>query len=662
MTILEKDHPNRMVFFFGQSACGRMVTVKIRNLIVKIKTFITKISLKSWLIGGGILAVALYGLVFFIPKDVRFSYATKTCVGQFVLMPNLERVDSSQFDIEFKDNISLGGLVLASKTTCFTPKTSPEAGNFTASVSPFGGWIARKQFHVAVPASPVAQVSDLVGKPISTVRPLKIKLTSIDIIHTYSLKIADQKAGCTEAAAELSCDIVPLNLSQGADYATTLYQVYKDSDKKVVEGTLQTLKPLTVTTASVAEGQTIYDKPTSFSFTFDQAVAGNDISLVSTTGDKTEDVPLKKDIQGQKVTVSFTELTREANYRLTIKQAIGENGSSLAVPVNISFQTSGGPKVTSVSAGSNSVSRNATIIVSLDQPIDASVDPATYAHSVGVTTTVRRQSDTQLAFTIQGGDCAAFNLIVDKGIKGGLNGEPSKEAWKFTSRTICGYSWTIGQSVQGRPIVAYSFGSGATTVLFTGGMHGSEPSGYATMLALAQYLRVYGNIVPADKRIVIVPNMNPDGIAANSRNNNQNVNIDRNFPTADWEASIVTASGTLPTGGGVTAGSEPETTALMTLTRQLQPRLEVSFHAQGALVGANKYADSTAIGDIYASTVGYATMYYDAEAVMGYPMTGEYEDWMGEAMGIPAILIELPTTSGNYLNSQLTALKKMLAI
>ena len=608
------------------------------------------------------LAVALYGLVFFIPKDVGFSYATNTCVGQFVLAPNLERVDSSRFDIEFKDTISLGGVVLASKTTCFTPKTSPEAGNFTASVSPFGGWIARKQFHVDVPASPVAQVSDLVGKPISTVQPLKIKLTSVDIIHTYSLKIANQKADCTEAAAELSCDIVPLKLNQGADYATTLYQVYKDSDKKVVEGTLQTLKPLTITAASVAEGQTIYDKPTSFSFTFDQAVANNDISLVKTTGDKTEDVPLKKDIQGQKVTVSFAELVREASYHLTMKQAIGENGSSLAGPVNLSFQTSGGPKVTSVSAGSNSISRGATIIVTLDQPIDATVDPATYAHAVGVATTVRRQSDTQLAFTIQGGDCAAFSLVVDKGVKGGLNGEPSKDAWKFNSRTICGYSWTIGQSVQGRPIVAYSFGSGATTVLFTGGMHGSEPSGYATMLAWAQYLRVYGNIVPADKRIVIVPNMNPDGIAANSRNNNQNVNIDRNFPTADWEASIVTASGTLPTGGGVTAGSEPETAALMTLTRQLQPRLEVSFHAQGALVGANKYADSTAIGDMYANTVGYATMYYDAEAVMGYPMTGEYEDWMGEAMGIPAILIELPTTSGNYLNSQLTALKRILAI
>ena len=79
-------------------------------------------------------------------------------------------------------------------------------------------------------------------------------------------------------------------------------------------------------------------------------------------------------------------------------------------------------------------------------------------------------------------------------------------------------------------------------------------------------------------------------------------------------------------------------------------------------MGANKFGDSVAVGSVYAQTVGYATMFHNAEAVMGYPMTGEYEDWMGEQFGIPAILIELPSHSGNYLNSQLPALKKMLAL
>jgi hypothetical protein len=55
-------------------------------------------------------------------------------------------------------------------------------------------------------------------------------------------------------------------------------------------------------------------------------------------------------------------------------------------------------------------------------------------------------------------------------------------------------------------------------------------------------------------------------------------------------------------------------------------------------------------------------MFDNAEDVMGYSITGEYEDWMGEALGVPAILIELPTHSGNYLNSQMNALKKVLEV
>lgn len=191
---------------------------------------------------------------------------------------------------------------------------------------------------------------------------------------------------------------------------------------------------------------------------------------------------------------------------------------------------------------------------------------------------------------------------------------------------------------------------------------GSEPSGYTTMQAWVDYLMTYGYKIPGDKRVVIVPNTNPDGIASGSRNNANNVNIDRNFATANWKADIETNNGLLVNGGGTSAVSEPETAAVAALTRQLVPRLEVSFHSQGRLVGANKYGDSVAIGAVYASAVGYATMFYDAEAVMGYPMTGEYEDWMGESMGIPAILVELPSSSGNYLNAQLNALMKMLSV
>jgi protein MpaA len=521
----------------------------------------------------------------------------------------------------------------------------------------------RKTYTIQVPQAPTAHTSDLIGSTISTARPLTVKLSAADSLHTYKLAIADKTTQCTQQSAALSCDVAKLDLSQGVDYTAALYRSFKSKNEKLAEGKVTTLQPLKLTNGSLTNNQTVYDKPKEFSFSFDRPVTSVQVSLVKVIGETSEKIKTTPHKEGAVVKIQFDDLAREATYKLDLTEVIADNGSSLEDPVTYAFTTSGGPKVTSVSTGNTLVDRAASIVVKFDQPLDASVDLAKVARIEGVSGSVRRQSDTELVYAIQGGDCTPFSLVLDKGVKSGSNGEVSKDAWKFDARTICGTSWSIGSSVKGRAIVAYSFGSGASTVLFTGGMHGSEPSGYATMMAWVQYLQANAaSTIPAGKRVVIVPNTNPDGIAVGSRNNSQNVNIDRNFPTANWSASIETTSGTLSTGGGTSAGSEPETAALMALTRQLRPRLEVSFHAQGRLVGANKFADSVAIGNIYSGTVGYQTMYDNAEAVMGYPMTGEYEDWMGESMNIPAILIELPTSSGNYLNSQLVALKKMLAV
>ncbi len=620
-----------------------------------------------WIVGGVLLAVAIsYSFIFFVPKSVQFSYAAQSCTQQLVLAPDVQKVSSSEFDVRLDGAVRLGNITLATTQMCFEPKQSPSQGVYTAAIAPFGGLYASKQFAVEVPASPVVKASEISGKTISPTQPLNLKLTSPDIIHSYELEIANKQTVCTQSKAELSCDIERLDLAHGAEYTAAVYQEFKDQKTKIAEGDIETLLPLLLSSASVSGDQVLYDAPTSFALTFDRPVARAEVTLTQVSGTEGSAGAASKEItttsttDGQTVTVAFDALNREEKYQLIVNDAVADNGSSIAEPIVIPFSTSGGPKVSSVSVGAHSVARNARIIVTFDQPIDESVDIAALARVAGVAGSVSRQSATQLAFSIQGGDCTAFGLEVDKGVKSGSNGELSKEAWKFNARTICGSSWVIGSSVQGRAMYAYSFGSGPTTVLFTGGIHGSERSAQQTMQAWVAHLQAYGDIVPAGKRVVIVPNTNPDGIAAGTRNNSRNVNLGRNFPTANWSASIETASGTLPTGGGTSPGSEPETAALISLTRQLKPRLSVSFHAQGRLVGANKFADSVAIGTTYANMVGYQTMFYNAEAVMGYAMTGEMEDWMGEEMGIPAILIELPSPSGNYLSSQLAALKKMM--
>jgi protein MpaA len=413
--------------------------------------------------------------------------------------------------------------------------------------------------------------------------------------------------------------------------------------------------------SSLENDMTIYDTPKEFTYTFDREIEAAEGVLRRSDGDKAV-IAVALSTKGAVLTVTpEAPLERDAAYALQLDQVAGIDGASLAKPLKTAFTLSGGPKVASVSVGSSNVAQNATITVTFDQPLKEDIAIEEFARSTGVGASVAVISKNSITFTLSSASlCSAFSLVIDKGLPSGSNDALSTKAWKFDSRISCGYSSVIGYSVNGRAIISYTFGTGASTLLFTGGMHGSEPSGTSTMQAWADYLQSYGYQIPADKKVVIVPNTNPDGIATGARYNANNVNIDRNFPSANWRSDIDTATGLLPTGGGASAGSEPETKALIALTRQLRPRLEVSFHAQGSLLGANQLGDSVAIANAYGATVGYGSMIGNAEEVMGYSITGEYEDWMGEEMGVPAILIELPTQYGNYLSSQLTALLNLL--
>lgn len=654
-----------MAFFFPKTAHGKIDTMpNINTLKTNIHAIYKRLPLPAWItIGVLLLVVTSYSLIFFIPKNVQFSYAGETCVRQLVLFPSAQTASSDTFDVATKDTLSIGSFTYAATKVCLTPTQAPEAGNYLAKTGLLGGWFAAKQFNVQVTEPPVARKADIVDKAISTALPLRISLTSADSIHTYKLAIADKVTKCTTEKSELVCNVADLQLEAGADYTASLMRSFKDSSEtKLVEGKIGTLQPIVLQSSSLSEAKVIYDTPKEFSFTFDKDIDDATVLLEQKTGDERQKIATNTRYDGATVFVTIAaDLARKSEFTLTVQQAVAESGNSLEAPLAVNFSTSGGPKPASVSVGATGVPQTAKIIVTLDQPVKEGVDITKFARVEGVEGSVTLRSPTELVYSIQAGLCQSFNLVLAKGVESGSNPEVSED-WKFESRTICGTSSVIGYSVKGRAITAYYFGNGNSTILFTGGIHGTEGSSYTTMQAWVGYLMSNAHKIPTDKRVIVVPNTNPDGIAAGSRNSSTNVNLGRNFPTANWKADIETTSGVLKNGGGTRAGSEPETAALMALTRKYKPRLEISYHSQGRLVGANKFGDSVAIGKTYASMVGYQTMFDNAEAVMGYPMTGEYEDWMGEEMGIPAILIELPSHSGNYLSSQLNAMLRMLTV
>jgi protein MpaA len=658
-----------LVFFFTllvqNPAHGKMEAVNIKHIKQSLSKVYHRLPVPAW-VSIGVVAFVLvpYGLIFGIPKQVAFSYSGETCVRQLSIAPNLlKQTGSPGFKTETKQTTSIGSVALFSTSTCFTATQMPKAGESIVALAPFGGIIAAKKYTLTVPEAPTARSAEFVGKSISTALPFTIKLTSTDAIHDYRLTIADKTTACKKENAALACDVSELGLAPGNAYDASLTRSFKgQSEQPVVKGGITTLLPLNITDASVTDGKVLYDTPADFRFTFDKPIETSEVTLKKADG---QAITIDTKQEGAVLIVTpQAELPRKADYLLVVNQVVAENGSALSAPLTYKLTTSGGPKVSAVSVGGSGVGQSAKITVTFDQPIAATVDAAKFARITGVPGSVKKLSDTQFSFTLANAPlCAAFTLIVDKGIASGSNKETSEEAWNFKSRTVCGSSSVIGYSVKGRPIVAHYFGSGTSTILFTAGIHGSEGSSTTTMQAWVTFLQANAaGVIPEGKRIVVVPNTNPDGIAANTRYNANNVNLGRNFQTANWKANTETSAGVHVNGGGTSPTSEPEAKALAALTRQLRPRLEVSFHASGRLVGANKFGDSVTIGNTYAKMVGYRTMFNDAEAVMGYPMTGEYEDWMGESMGIPAILVELPTASGNYFAAQKAALIRMLSV
>lgn len=258
------------------------------------------------------------------------------------------------------------------------------------------------------------------------------------------------------------------------------------------------------------------------------------------------------------------------------------------------------------------------------------------------------------------GRCTGFSVNVAKGLISQYD-IVSDQEWKFDSRTRCHTVSTIGYSVQGRPINAYHFGNGSETVLFTGAIHGNELSSKYIMDSWIAELEAQAGSIPANKQIVVVPVVSPDGVVVASRYNSRNVNLNRNFPTHNWSSDIVVSGGrTEPGAGGKSALSEPESAALARFTQQLNPKLVVTYHSLGSLVNGNDVGIANSLGPAYARAAGYRYIPNAATAAtFGFEMTGTYEDWLAER-GTPAILIELNTNTGQHFGQNKAAMWAMV--
>src|SRR6266496_773744 len=132
----------------------------------------------------------------------------------------------------------------------------------------------------------------------------------------------------------------------------------------------------------------------------------------------------------------------------------------------------------------------------------------------------------------------------------------------------------LGRSWQGRPITAVEVGNPAGThMLVIGCIHGNETAGIAIADALER-------LAPRDLDLWIVPDLNPDGVAADTRQNAHGVDLNRNFPWRWRPLSGVYASGPRPL-------SEREARIAHALILRLHPHLTIWFHQHLDMVWAS---------------------------------------------------------------------------
>ena len=160
--------------------------------------------------------------------------------------------------------------------------------------------------------------------------------------------------------------------------------------------------------------------------------------------------------------------------------------------------------------------------------------------------------------------------------------------------------------------------------LIIGVFHGDEPQGD---YLINEYMKFNRN-----SNLLFIPCLNPDGMALNTRQNSNNVDLNRNFPTKNW---IINEDKNYF--GGNEPASEIETKFVIDVINTYKPKIILTLHAPYCVVNYDGEAKeiSTKISEI---------INYPVEEDIGYATPGSFGTYAGKEMGIPTITLELDET------------------
>jgi murein peptide amidase A len=181
----------------------------------------------------------------------------------------------------------------------------------------------------------------------------------------------------------------------------------------------------------------------------------------------------------------------------------------------------------------------------------------------------------------------------------------------------------LGRSERNQTILAFHLGDPAgTPVLVVGCIHGNECAGIAIARALLR--------VQTDLDLWVVPNLNPDGYVAGTRQDGRGVDLNRNW-SSQWRGGGRPWDTYYP---GPRPFSERETRIGRKLILRIEPRVTIWFHQHMNVVWA--WGRSTAAGRIYARAAGMRFYHH-------HDLDGSASNWQSHHLpDTAALAVELP--------------------
>lgn len=197
---------------------------------------------------------------------------------------------------------------------------------------------------------------------------------------------------------------------------------------------------------------------------------------------------------------------------------------------------------------------------------------------------------------------------------------------------------TLGRTIQGRPIDCITLGEGNDVILIMATIHGDEDAGTPLVDRLSSHLMDSPEMLRG-RRVILMPVVNPDGMAKQTRFNARGIDLNRNFPASNFNTEGHHGNRPL---------SEPESTAIHALLDRERPSRIISIHQPlnygSACIDydgpaeplARAMADHT---DIPVKRIG--------------SRPGSLGSYAGVTLGIPIITLELPKEAKGESSSTL---------